>query len=178
MVMVLLFIVVGVVAPRFSDVLPEMRLRKSADQFYAGLQRARNEASTYGLRVRFAVHATNRTYRITFEPRPLKEPDEFESLSQTWDTAKLPDGVEVPTLDGFEKDSGTGEQYLEFRADGTVASDAKIVLQNESGEQRELSVTAATGQVRFTKDGEAVEDDAAAEASQAVWRSRVRIRRR
>lgn len=152
MVMVLLFIVIGVTAPRFTDVLPELRLRKSADQFYAGLLRARNEAATYGLRARFAVHQEKRTYRITLEPRPLKEPDTFQSLNQTWDTTELPEGVEIPTLEGFEKDSSTGEQYIEFRGDGTAAAEATVVLQNEAGDKRTLKVTAATGRVRFYEE--------------------------
>jgi len=150
--MVLLFIVIGVAAPRFTDVLPELRLRKAGDQFYAGLQRARNEATTYGLRTRFAVHAENRTWRVTIEPRPLKEPDKFESLNQTWDTTALPDGVEIPTVSGFEKDASTGEQYVEFRADGTAAADATVVLENEAGDQRALKVTAATGRATFSEE--------------------------
>ena len=152
MVMVLLFIVIGVVAPRFTDFVPELRLRKSAAQFYAGLHRARNEASTYGIRARFAVHQTSRTFRIVIEPRPMKKPDEFTSLNQTWDTTELPEGVEIPTLEGFTQDSATGEQYVEFRADGTSAADATIVLQNEGGDQRTLKVTASTGQVKFVEE--------------------------
>ncbi len=149
MVMVLLFILIGVAVPRFDDFVPELRVRKAADQVYAGLRHARNDASTYGLRTRFAIHPRNRTYRITVEKRPLKDADKFEAIDSTWDVTEFPEGVGVPTLDGFAADGDTGESYLEFRVDGTLESDATIVLRNDAGDARTLKVTAATGQVAF-----------------------------
>lgn len=149
MVMVFFFIVLGIATPRFTDVLPELRLRKAADQIYAGLRKARNDAATYGLRTRFSVHSANRTYRILIEPRPLKKAGEFEAVNASWDTTELPEGVEVSSLEGLTKDSETGEEYLEFRADGTAAADATVALKNDAGDTRTIKVTSTTGQVRF-----------------------------
>ena len=149
MVMVLLFILIGVAVPRFDDVVPELRVRKAADQVYAGLRLARNDAATYGLRTRFAVHQQNRTYRITVEKRPLKDADKFETIDSSWDVTELPEGVGVPTMEGFATDDASGEAYLEFRNDGTLESDATIVLENDAGDKRTLKVAAVTGQATF-----------------------------
>lgn len=150
MVMVVIFIVAGVAAPRFAEVLPSYGLRKAADQVYATLHHARNEAATYGVRTRFVV--ANSAYRLTIERRPLKEADVFETLGSAWEPTELPGETGFATLDGFTTE--TGESYLEFRGDGTASADATIVLRSESGEERTLVVTGATGQVRFKEVSE------------------------
>jgi hypothetical protein len=149
MVLVLLFIVIGIAVPRFNDAVPALRVRRGADQVYAGLREARNEAATFGIRARFLVHRENRTWRVMIEPRPLKDADKFEVPAKTWDTTEFPEGVDVSALDGFKQDGETGEWYLEFRADGTAEADATVTLANEDGDSRTIKVTGTTGQVRF-----------------------------
>ena len=151
MVMVLLMILAGVVAPRFTDSIPALRVQSATDQTYAGLHKARNDAAIYGLRTRFAVHKENRTWRVTIELRPLKQPDVFTSIDMSWDTTTFPEGVEAATLDGFKQDSDTGEYYLEFRGDGTAEQDATITLKNEEGDERTLKVTGTTGRIAFVE---------------------------
>lgn len=152
MVLVLIFILMGVAAPRFTDQIPSLRVRSAADQVYAGLHKARNDAAIFGLRTRFVVHKENRTYRVTIELRPLKEPDVFTSVDSMWDTTRFPEGVEAGTLDGFKQDADTGEWYLEFRNDGTAEQDSTVTLQNEEGDTRTIQVTATTGRVRFVEE--------------------------
>jgi len=145
MVMVVIFIVAGITAPRFADLLPGTGLRKGADQIFAGLRYARNEAATYGVRIRFEISGS--TYRLTVERHPWKSPERFESMGAAWDSTPLPAEVEFSTLDGF-----TDGSYVEFRADGTASADATIGLRNTAGEERTILVTGTTGEVRFKKE--------------------------
>lgn len=143
LVMMVIFTMAMVVAPRFSDFYPGLQIRTAANALLATVGKARADASLSGARHRLVIDPTARTFWIAAEPRPVKRPGQFEKLGGAWPEEALPRDVVLETLEGFDTD-GEGKRYLEFRPDGT-AKEASIVLANESGDRRTLKVSAATG---------------------------------
>ncbi len=144
LVMIVIFTISTVVAPRFSDFFPSLQVNKTADRVFAWARKARADAALTGAAHRLVIDPATRTYWIEYEPRPLKEPGTFQELGGTWEAEETPDGVEFETLEGFE--SRSGKQVLEFRPDGTTA-DATITLANDRGDRRTIKVTGASGRI-------------------------------
>jgi Tfp pilus assembly protein FimT len=144
LVMVVIFTISTVVAPRFSDFFPSLQVGKTTDRVFAWVRKARADAALTGAAHRFCIDPNTRRYWIEYEPRPLKEPGKFKELGGTWEPEETPDGVEFETLQGF--DSKSGRQVLEFRADGTT-DDATITLANDRGDRRTIKITGASGRI-------------------------------
>ncbi len=147
LVMMVIFTLATVVAPRFSDFFPSLQVKSAAAALLATAGKARADAVLTGVRHRLVVDTEARTYWIDLEPRPVKEPGKFEKLGGAWEEETLPRDVLVESLEGFVVDTGA-RKYLEFRSDGT-ATEASIVLGNDRGDRRTLKVAAATGAARI-----------------------------
>jgi Tfp pilus assembly protein FimT len=143
LVMIILFTVTGVVAPRFSDFFPSLQVNKTADHLLAWARRARTEAATTGLRQRLVIDADQRKFWIAVERDPFNEPDEFMVLPGAWGEQAFPDEVVFEELEGFTQDGS--KRSLEFLPDGT-SKDAAITLGNDRGDRRVLRITGATSQ--------------------------------
>ncbi len=154
MVMILLFIISGITIPYLAAGLPDARIRSAANQLYAALHMGRNEAATYGFRVRLVVDPEKNTWKLEKEPKPFSEPDEFKPVGQNWAETKLPEGVLFSELEGFGEGSNPEESVLEFLADGSLQESVRLVLENEDGDTRILVVSAATGRVDFVEEEE------------------------
>lgn len=147
LVMIVIFTLATVVAPRFSDFFPSLQVRKSADQLFAWARKARADAAVTGLRQRLVMDSSKRRYWIEYEARPIKDPGKFTALSGAWEAETLPEEIAFETIDGAETDPGNGaKRYIEFRPDGT-SSDATVILSNESGDRATLRVEGATSKV-------------------------------
>lgn len=144
LVMMVIFILAGVVAPRFSDFFPSLQVRKTTGLFLAWAQKARSDAALTGARQRLVVDPAQRQFWIAYEARPLKEPGVFEVLGGAWGRESFPEEVEFASLEGFKADGD--RRYLEFHPDGT-ARDATIVLSNSRGDRQTLKVVGATSRV-------------------------------
>jgi type II secretory pathway pseudopilin PulG len=153
LVMVVLFTLAGVVAPRFSNVFPGLQVRESADTLLAWALKARSDAATTGLRHRLVLSPSQRKFWIELESNPFKEPDAFTVLRGAWGEETLPEDVALELAEGFEKD-GTSRSYLEFKADGT-AEDAAVVVSNGQGDRRTVRVVGATSRVFIEPPAEA-----------------------
>ncbi len=151
LVMIVLFILAGVAAPRFSDFFPALQVRKTADRIFAWARKARSDAALTGARHRLVLDAEGKRYWIEFEPRPLKEPFVFRKLGGSWDEETYPDDVVLESLEGLEDDQGF--KVLTFRPDGT-AEDATIVVANDRGDRRTIRVAGATSQVTIEAPAE------------------------
>ena len=147
LVMGMIFVLAAVVAPRFSDYVPALRVRKTADHLMAWAHKARSDAATSGLRHRLVFDTQKKSFWIEIEARPFKDPDTFTALGGSWEEEKMADFVECETLDGLESDSGSGSRkFLEFLPDGTT-TDATIVVGNDRGDRVTIKVVGATGRV-------------------------------
>ena len=141
----LIFIVAAVVAPRFSDFLPSLRVKKTTDRVFAWAQKARTDAATTGLRCRLVIDKENRKLWVDCEARPFRDPGKYTPLVGSTEE-ELPDEVSI-SLDGFKSDpQQSGLKVLEFRPDGTT-SDARIVLSNDRGDQSAIKVVASTSRI-------------------------------
>ena len=147
LVMIVIFALATVVAPRFSDFFPSFQVRKNSEHLLAWARKARSDAATVGLRQRLMFDTEHKKYWIEYEARPIKEPGTFRLLGGSWTEEQLPEAVIFDTIDGAEADpSRSGFRYVEFRPDGT-STEATIILSNGSGDRSTLRVEGATSRV-------------------------------
>lgn len=147
LVMMVIFTLAMVVAPRFSDFFPSLQVRSAASTLFATAGKARADAVLTGVRHRLVIDTSTKTFWVALEARPMKEPGKFEKLGGAWVDEELPRDVEIQTIDGFGTDSSS-RRYLEFRSDGTSA-EASVVLGNDRGDRRTIKIAAATGQAKI-----------------------------
>jgi Tfp pilus assembly protein FimT len=147
LVMIIIFTLATVVAPRFSDFFPSLQVRKSTEQLFAWARKARADAALTGVRQRLVLDSAKRMYWIEYEARPIKDPGKFTVLSGAWGQETLPEEIAFETIDGAETDPTNGAvRYIEFRPDGT-STDATVILSNESGDRHTVRVEGATSKV-------------------------------
>lgn len=149
LVMMLIVLVAGIVAPRFSDFFPALQVDRSARTVLAWARKARADAALTGARQRFVLDVENRVYWIESQADPLREPNRFERATGVWREEALPDRVQFGRIEGM-KENGN-RRLLEFLPDGTAA-DAGIEVRNEAGDRREIRITAATGDVSVVEE--------------------------
>jgi Tfp pilus assembly protein FimT len=142
-----IFILAAVVAPRFSDFVPSLRVKKTADSLFGWAQKARADAATTGLRHRLVFEPQANRFWIDYEARPFRDPGKFTRLAGAWEEETISDDVKLETLDGLEPDpDNPALKVLEFRPDGTTA-DAKIVVANDRDDRVTIKVVASTGRI-------------------------------
>lgn len=147
LVMGLIFTLASVVAPRFSDYIPALRVQKSADRLFAWAQKARADAATTGVRQHLVFDLQAKSYWIEIEARPFSEPDVFSPLGGAWEEEKLFEGVDFDSLQGLESDpNGASRRFLEFLPDGTT-TDATLGLSNDRGDRVTIKVVGATSRI-------------------------------
>ena len=147
LVMIVLFTIATIVAPRFSDFFPSFQVRKSSERILAWARKARADAAVTGVRQRLVIDPSNRKFWIEYEARPMKEPGKFTLLAGAWGEESIPEGVEFESIEDADSDpSRGGMKFVEFRPDGT-SSEATIVLSNDSGDRQTVRVEAATSKV-------------------------------
>jgi Tfp pilus assembly protein FimT len=154
LVMMIIFTLATVVAPRFSDFFPALQVRSAAAALLATAGKARADAVLTGVRHRLIIDTETRSYWIALEAHPVKEPGKFEKLGGAWVDEELPRDVVLETIEGFGTEAGT-RRYLEFRSDGTASAAASVVLANDRGDRRTVTVAAATGAVKIEDGGAA-----------------------
>jgi prepilin-type N-terminal cleavage/methylation domain-containing protein len=147
LVMIVIFTLATIIAPRFSDSFPSLQVRTSAERLFAWTRKARTDAALTGCRQRLLMDSSKKKFWIEVENRPIKEPGIFRKLSGAWEDVQLPDEVLFDTIDGAETDpSNSALRYLEFRPDGT-SSEATVILANDSGDRQILRVEGATSKI-------------------------------
>jgi Tfp pilus assembly protein FimT len=144
LVMMVLFVLAAVVAPRFSDSFPALQVRKTADHLLAWARKARSDAATTGLRQRLVIDSQKRKFWIEVEADPFKNPGKFVLVRGAWDEETLAEEIVFESLEGFERDGQKAS--LEFRPDGT-SEDATLVVANERGDRRTIKVVGASSRV-------------------------------
>jgi len=155
-VMIVLVLVGGIVAPSFGNFLPSVRVRKAGDEPLATFSTARPDAALPSRRIRVVFAKTDPpTYRMTYEPDPMNDPATFRAMPGDWGVpVALPEGVTVESLDGIETDGATSEEYLEFSPDGTATA-ARIKLSHEGGDAVTIRIEAADGRAGVEEPEEA-----------------------
>jgi Tfp pilus assembly protein FimT len=147
LVMIVIFTLATIIAPRFTDFFPSLQVRKSTEHLLACSRKARSDAALTGARQRLLMDSAKKKYWIEYEARPIKEPGKFKLLSGAWGEAFLPDEVVFETIDGAETDpSNSAVRYIEFRPDGT-STEATVILSNQNNDRQTLRVEAATSKV-------------------------------
>jgi Tfp pilus assembly protein FimT len=144
LVMIILFIVAGVAAPRFSDFFPALQVSTTASRIVAWARKAHSDAALTGAIYRLVFDAEGKRYWLEYQPRPLREPETFEKVGGSWDEEPFPEDVTLEGLDALEEAGGF--RYLEFRPDGT-AGDFEFAVTNDRGDRRTIKVVKSTGQV-------------------------------
>jgi type II secretory pathway pseudopilin PulG len=147
LVMIVVFTLAAIIAPRFTDSFPALQVRTSTERLFAWARKARADAALTGSRQRLVMDSAKKKFWLEVEARPLKEPGKFTKLSGAWGEGLLPEEVAFETIDGPETDPGNSAvRTLEFRPDGTT-SDATIILSNENGDRQTLRVEGATSKI-------------------------------
>jgi prepilin-type N-terminal cleavage/methylation domain-containing protein len=147
LVMIVIFTLATIVAPRFSDFFPSYQVRKSTEHLLAWARKARADAAVTGIRQHLVLDEKSRKFWIEYEARPIKEPGKFVLLSGAWGEERLPEAVAFESIEGAESaPSGNGIKYLEFRPDGT-SSEATIILANEHGDRHTIKIEKATSKI-------------------------------
>ena len=149
LVMIVIFTLATVVAPRFTDFFPSFQVRKSGELLLAWAHKAKSDAALTGARQRLALDLTNRKFWIEVEMRPLKEPGKFTALSGAWSPETLPGEVMFESIEITPVDASSSSgslRYIEFRPDGT-AGEATVIVANDVGDRQTLRVEAATSKI-------------------------------
>ena len=150
-VMVMIFAFAAVVAPRFSQFVPSLRVESSARDLMAAGRKCHADAALQWRIVRLVVDQENQTFQIKMQGDPFKDPEEYSPPASAWaDPLTLPQGVRFESVDGAE-DTGDGTQYFEFRPDGS-ASDGTIVLTNDKGTEHTVKIVGISGRVYIEND--------------------------
>lgn len=153
-VMIVIFTLSTIVAPRFSDFFPGLQVRKSTESLLAWARKARADAAVTGTRQRLLLDSANKKYWIEVEARPIKEPGKFTALTGAWIPETLPGAVTFESIEGAETDpSNSALRYVEFRPDGT-SSEATVTLVNDNGDRQTLRVEGATSKVYIQQAAE------------------------
>jgi Tfp pilus assembly protein FimT len=153
LVMIVVFTVATVVAPRLSDFYPSFRVRKSGEHLFAWARKARADAGMTGLRQRLVIDPNSRKYWIEFEARPFKEPGKFIPLGGSWGEEQLPDGVRFESMEGTQMDSSRGGcRYVEFRPDGTAA-DTTLRIVNDRDDRQAIRIEGASSRISIEDQG-------------------------
>jgi Tfp pilus assembly protein FimT len=142
--MIILFVVAGVAAPRFSDFFPALQVGTTAGRIVAWARKARSDAALTGAAYRLVFDEEGKRYWLEFQRRPFLEPELFERVGGSWDEEPIPEDVILEGLDALEEEGGF--RYLEFRPDGT-AEDVEFAVTNDRGDRRTIRVVRSTGQV-------------------------------
>lgn len=155
-VIVLIAIIGGLVAPSLSGTLPSLRVRKAGDELMAATRKAHHDAAVTGRRFRLMMVAQEdelggpRWY-LASEPWPLERPGLFKPLAGPWGKAvELPDYVTFSTIEGAGTDDATSERYIEFRTDGT-ATEATVTIASQKGDTVTFKVDPASGRASFAE---------------------------
>ncbi|HLY74704.1 MAG TPA: prepilin-type N-terminal cleavage/methylation domain-containing protein [Planctomycetota bacterium] len=147
LVMIVIFTVATVVAPRLTDFFPSFQVRKTSQRLFAWARKARADAATTGLRHRLLLDPQAQKYWIEYEARPFKEPGKFVVLGGSWGEERFPDAVRYESIDGAETDSSrSGCRYVEFRPDGT-STEATIQIADDRNDRSVLRVEGASSKV-------------------------------
>lgn len=147
LVMGLIFTLAAVVAPRFSDYVPALRVQKTADRLMAWARKARSDAATTGVRQHLVFDRKAKSFWIEIEASPFREPDVFTPLGGAWEEEKIPDDVDFETLEGLETDPNDSTRaFLEFFTDGTT-KDATIAVANDRGDRVVIKIVGSSSKI-------------------------------
>lgn len=151
LVVILLTLVIGIVAPRFSDTIPAARLSRAGTEMHAVIQKVRADAVILVRSYQLNLDPDAGAYWVTVEEDPLKAPGEYvQAGGPLRDVFQLPSGVVFGTISGAPA-STTGTGYLfTFKPDGTVEG-GSIVLSIPDGPSRTLTIDGATSNVEVSE---------------------------
>lgn len=157
LVMLLLVLIVGVVAPRFSGSLPGAKLNKATSDLHAVIQKVRADAVILVRLHRLNIDPGDQNHPGTFwvevEEDPLRNPGVFSQptkgpLRHVFD---LPEDVIFYSVEGAgPSDSGTGDVFT-FRPDGTVEDGTIVLALGTDGPSRTLTLNGATSNVEVSE---------------------------
>ncbi len=154
LVMIVIFTVATVVAPRLTDFFPGFQVRKTSQRLFAWARKARADAATTGLRQRLLMDPSSGKFWIEYEARPFKEPGKFVMLGGSWGEEQFPDRVKFESIEGAEKDTTRSAcRYVEFRPDGT-STEATIGIVNDRNDRSVLKVEGASSKVYIQSEDE------------------------
>jgi prepilin-type N-terminal cleavage/methylation domain-containing protein len=153
-VLIVLLVIGGVVAPSFSGFLPSIRVRKTSDSLIATIEKARVDAVLTSRRFRIVFTREPAAFRLEYEPDPMNEPGTFRRVPGEWGAKnELPDGLAFANLEGGETVAETTEDGIEFSPDGS-ASAMTIVVAHENGDRVTIAIDPATGRARVVEEEE------------------------
>jgi type II secretory pathway pseudopilin PulG len=151
LVMLLLVLMVGLVAPAFSGSIPSAKLSKAVGDLHAVILKVRADAAITVRRYRLNVDATQQAYWVEVEQDPLSAPGLFvQPGGALRHVFRLPEDVAFLGVEGGQTASGLSAVVFLFGPDGTVQS-GTIVLGMQDGAQRTLILDGATSNVEVTE---------------------------
>jgi len=154
LVMIVIFTVATVVAPRLTDFFPSFQVKKSSQRLFAWARKARADAATTGLRQRLLLDPQSQKYWIESEARPFKEPGRFVPLGGSWGEEQFASGVKFESIEGAGTDPArSGCRYVEFRPDGT-STDTTIQIADDRNDRSVLKVEGASSKIYIQALGE------------------------
>lgn len=150
LVMLLLSLIAGLMAPSFSKMLPGAKMRAASTEFQAVINKLRADASITMRRYRLHFSASERKYWVTIETDPLQKPGSFEAPTGALEgDFVLPDDVAFESFSGVPQIEDGGSA-ITFKADGSTDA-ATIVMGMEDGTRRTFTIDAATAKVTVSE---------------------------
>ncbi len=151
LVMVVIFIVAGVVAPSFSSFLPAFKVQKAGDVIIATAGKAHTDAVLTLRRHRLYFvtappEGENPYTYLGYEEDPLRDPGVFRKLGAWGEPEPLADDVTFESLDGAQDDPDTKAKYYDFNPDGT-ATEGRITIAHPKGDRVTIKIDPTTGKV-------------------------------
>lgn len=148
-VIVLITVLSGMIAPRLWGQFGGLNIRESARGFVVTAQYAREYATTHRCDCRVVINREDGSYQVTAQREPLKYPSRFEPVMYNGMARKgrLATGVKfgkIRVQPGRRMQNDPSKNFIQFLPDGQ--SDAAVVEMTNS--RRTLSVVITPGTAR------------------------------
>ncbi len=148
-VMAIMVVLAGMLLPSFVRAQRDARLRASTRRVLAALNLARSTAIAEKTHARLEIDSRHGVFGMTTERRLENGETRFvPEVSSLGRAQVLPEGIHIGVPVSALRAISSRENFITFYEDGR-ADEMVVVLRDDSGSQRTLSVDGMTGRVRL-----------------------------
>lgn len=150
LVVIIVTIMAGLVAPRFATSLPGAKLNKASSDLHSVIMKVRADTVILVKRHRLHIDPAAGSFWVEVEENAMKEPGVFtQATGPLRHVFNLPEDVVFTTVDAPAAPVGNSRAYT-FLPDGTTEGGSIVLGLAGNGESRTLWIDGATSNVEVT----------------------------
>ena len=151
LVVILVTLVAGLVAPRFAGSLPGAKLNKASSDLHAVIMKVRADTVILVKRHRLHIDSAAGSFWVEIEEDAMRDPGVFtRATGPLRHVFQLPEDVVFSTVDAPAAPTGNSRAYT-FLPDGTNEGGSIVVGLADNGETRTIWIDGATSNVEVTE---------------------------